>query len=67
MGQRGKAALDERHTLKDDLSPSNSKAIKQRLKPHVTVKEGDSLRCIHNIALTNDNLPPKLRKISWST
>lgn len=67
MGQTGKAALDERHTLKEDLSPSDSKAIKQRLKPHITVKEGNSLRCIHSIALTNYNLPPNLRKISWST
>lgn len=30
MGQTGKAALDEGHTLKEDLSTSDSKTIKQR-------------------------------------
>lgn len=30
MGQTGKAALDEVHTLKEDLSTSDSKTTKQR-------------------------------------
>lgn len=69
MGQTGKAALDEVHTLKEDLSTSDSKTTKQReIKATCNSKRrGKLVMCIHNTALTNKNLTSYLRTISWST